>query len=78
LPLCRRESEFEGAKNFTARRCPRLRQGYAFFAEEDSTKRYAIAVRQLHALKEYQRPREKPLRLSDVKQMFHEMKELAG
>jgi hypothetical protein len=31
-------------------------------------------VRQLHALKEHQGPREKPLRLSDVKQMFREMK----
>jgi hypothetical protein len=46
----------------------------AFFAEEDATRRDAIAVRQLHALKEHHGPREKPLRLSDVKQMFHEMK----
>ncbi len=46
----------------------------AYFAEEDQTKRDAIAVRQLHALKEHQGPREKALRLSDVKQMFLEMK----
>jgi hypothetical protein len=39
----------------------------AFFAEEDATKHDVIAVRQLHALREHQGPREKPLRLSDVK-----------
>ena len=33
-----------------------------------------FAVRQLHALKEFQDPREKPLRLSDVKPMFVMMK----
>jgi len=31
-------------------------------------------VRQLHALKQHQGPREKALRLSDVKSMFLEMK----
>ena len=50
----------------------------AFFSEEDATKRDVIAVRQLHALKEHQGPREKPLRLSDVKQMFREMKGIVG
>jgi hypothetical protein len=30
----------------------------AYFAEENQTKRDAIAVRQLHALKEHQGPRE--------------------
>ena len=50
----------------------------AFFAEEDATKRDVIAVRQLRALKEHQGPREKPLRLSDVKQMFREMKDVVG
>jgi hypothetical protein len=49
----------------------------AFFAEEDGHKRDAIAVRQLHALKEHQGPREKPLRLSDVKEMFQQMKDQA-
>ena len=34
--------------------------------------------RQLHALKEHQGPREKPLRLPDVKQMFAEMKGIVG
>ena len=50
----------------------------AFFAEEDATKHDVIAVRQLHSLKEHQEPREKPLRLSDVKQMFREMKGIVG
>jgi hypothetical protein len=50
---------------------------WAYFAE-DPTKRDVIAVRQLHALKEHQGPREKPLRLSDVKAMFAEMKDIVG
>lgn len=50
----------------------------AFFAEENQIKRDAIAVHQLHALKEHQGPREKGLRLSDVKQMFVEMKGIVG
>jgi hypothetical protein len=32
----------------------------AYFAEENQTKRDAIAASQLHALKEHQGPREKP------------------
>ena len=50
----------------------------AYFAEENGHKRDAIAVRQLHALKEHQGPREKALRLSDVKAMFLEMKGIVG
>jgi hypothetical protein len=46
----------------------------AFFAEENRYTQDEIAVRQLHALKQHQGPHEKPLRLSDVKAMFHEMK----
>jgi hypothetical protein len=39
----------------------------------------AIAVRQLNALKkEHQGPRDKKLRLSDVKEMFLEMKRIAS
>jgi hypothetical protein len=45
----------------------------AFFAEENPIKRDGIAVRQLRALREHQGPREKKLRLSDVKAMFEEM-----
>jgi hypothetical protein len=50
----------------------------AYFAQEGGHKRDAIAVRQLHELKEHQGPREKALRLSDVKQMFLEMKGIVG
>jgi len=49
----------------------------AFFAEEDKHKRDEIAARQLSALNEYRGRREKPLRLSDVKEMFREMKDEA-
>jgi hypothetical protein len=42
----------------------------AYFAEDDGHRRDAIAARQLHALREVQGPREKALRLSDVKRMF--------
>jgi len=41
-----------------------------------TNKQDAIAVRQLHALKEHQGPLEKKLRLSDVKKMFLEMKDI--
>jgi len=47
----------------------------AFHAEENSTKRDEIASRQLHVLKSFQRPREKPLRLADVKEMFEQMED---
>ena len=53
----------------------------AYFAEENPIKRDGIAVRQLRALREHQGPREKKLRLSDVKEMFEQMKnhaKLAG
>jgi hypothetical protein len=50
----------------------------AYWAQDDGHKRDDIAVRQLHSLKEYQSPRDKPLRLSDVKQMFLEMKGIVG
>jgi hypothetical protein len=49
----------------------------AYFAEENQHKQDAIAVRQLHTLKQYQGPLEKPLRLSDVKGMFRQMKDQA-
>ena len=49
----------------------------AFFAEPNQIKRDEIAARQLHALKEFPRPREKKLRLADVIEMFAQMKGLA-
>jgi hypothetical protein len=50
----------------------------AYFAEENPIKRDGIAVRQLRALRERQGPREKKLRLSDVKEMFAQMKDHAN
>jgi hypothetical protein len=47
----------------------------AYFAEENPIKRDGIAVRQLRALREHQGPREKKLRLSDVKAMFLQMRD---
>jgi hypothetical protein len=47
----------------------------AYLAEGSAIKRDAIAARQLHALKEHQGPREKALRLSDVKAMFRQMRD---
>jgi hypothetical protein len=49
----------------------------AYFTEEDGLKRDVIAVRQLNTLKELQGPHEKKLRLSDVKEMFEQMKNQA-
>ena len=46
----------------------------AYFAEDDRLKRDEIALRQLHVLREHQGPREKTLRLSDVKAMFLQMR----
>ena len=49
----------------------------AYFAEPNEIKRDGIAVRQLRALREHQGPREKKLRLSDVKAMFQQMRDQA-
>ena len=49
----------------------------AFHAQRDPIKADAIAARQLVALRQYQGPREKKLRLSDVKEMFQQMKDRA-
>jgi hypothetical protein len=47
-----------------------VRDMRAYFAEKDGYKRDAIAVRQLHALKQHQGPREKALGLSDISRCF--------
>jgi hypothetical protein len=47
-----------------------LKDMKAYFAEEDRRKRDEIALRQLHALREHQGPREQGLGVSDVKAMF--------
>jgi hypothetical protein len=49
----------------------------AYFAEENGHKRDEIAARQLSALNEFRGRQEKPLRLSDVKEMFRQMKDEA-
>jgi hypothetical protein len=53
-----------------------VRDMRAFFEEENAITRDEIAVRQLHALQAFQHPRDKKLRLADVKQMFLEMRDM--
>jgi hypothetical protein len=48
-----------------------------FFAAPDTLKADAIAARQVRALNEHRRLRDKPLRLADVKQMFLQMRDEA-
>jgi hypothetical protein len=50
----------------------------AFHAEENRYKQDEIALRQFHVLREFQGPRERKLRLSDVKEMFGQMRGLAN
>jgi hypothetical protein len=54
-----------------------VRDMRAFFKEESQLKRDEIASRQCFALRAYQRPRDKKLRLSDVKEMFLQCRSLA-
>lgn len=49
----------------------------AYFAEDNRLKHDEIAARQLHVLRQYQGPRAKPLRLSDAKAMFQQLKDQA-
>jgi hypothetical protein len=46
----------------------------AFHAEKNAIVRDEIAARQMAALRRYQGRREKPLRLTDIRQMFEEMR----
>jgi hypothetical protein len=48
----------------------------AFFNAETKLEQDEIASRQSHALWPFQGPRDKKLRLADVKQMFLEMRDL--
>jgi hypothetical protein len=50
----------------------------AFFAEENALKRDEIAARQLHALRPYELPRQRKLRLSDIRDMFVQMRDHGG
>jgi hypothetical protein len=61
---------------------PRVAQAFvkdmrAFFKAKNQLKQDEIASRQLHALWAFQRPREKKLRLADVKEMFLQMRDHA-
>jgi hypothetical protein len=47
----------------------------AFFAEESPNKRDEIAGRQMSVLRQYQGPREKPVRIPDIKEMFLQMRD---
>jgi hypothetical protein len=46
----------------------------AFHRERNPIKADEIAARQLHALAGYLRPRDRKLRLSDVKELFEQMR----
>ncbi len=45
----------------------------AYFAEKNAIKRDEIAGRQMSVLRRYQGPREKPVRIPDIKDMFRQM-----
>ena len=49
----------------------------AYFAEPNQIRRDEIAIRQMHALRQYQGPREKPVRTHDIKEMFVRMRHQA-
>jgi hypothetical protein len=49
----------------------------AYYAEPNAIKRDEIAARQLHALQAFQGPRQKKLRIHDVKEMFEQMRDHA-
>jgi hypothetical protein len=49
----------------------------AFFNAKTQLEQDEIASRQLHMLNAFQRPRDKKLRLADVKQIFLEMRDQA-
>ena len=47
----------------------------AFHREQSPMKRDEIAARQLHTLGGYLRPRDRKLRLSDIKELFEQMRD---
>jgi hypothetical protein len=53
-----------------------VRDMRAYFKARDQNKRDEIAARQRSALNEFQGPRDKNLRVSDVIKMFNEMKHI--
>jgi hypothetical protein len=51
-----------------------LKDMRAFFAVSDPGKRDEIALRQMHALWEHQRPGDKRISMLGVKELFHAMR----
>jgi hypothetical protein len=47
----------------------------AFFAEPNPIKRDEIAIRQMSVLRQYQGPREKPVSIPDIMEMFLQMRD---
>jgi len=47
----------------------------AFFAEPNPIKRDEIAIRQMSVLRQYQGPREKPVSIPDIMEMFRLMRD---
>jgi hypothetical protein len=47
----------------------------AFFAEPNPIKRDEIAIRQMSVLRQYQGPREKPVSIADIMEMFRLMRD---
>jgi hypothetical protein len=45
----------------------------AYYAATNPIKRDQITARQMFVLRQYQGPREKPVRIPDVKEMFRQM-----
>lgn len=54
-----------------------VRDMRAYHAEKGAIKRDEIAIRQLTILNEYLGRRQRPLRVTDIKEMFEEMKDQA-
>jgi hypothetical protein len=52
-----------------------LEDMHAYFAEKNAIKRDEIAGGQMHVLRRYQGPREKPLRIPHIKEMFMRMRD---
>jgi hypothetical protein len=62
---------------------PRVAQAFvrdmrAFFKAKNQLKQDEIASRQLHALWAFQSPRDKKLRVADVKEMFLQMRDTSN
>ena len=47
----------------------------AFHAEKSPVKRDEIASRQIHALRQFQGKNERPIKLHQVKELFHAMRD---